>query len=85
MIGQRSDLRHLSLVAVRQPRDKFVYVTGEVGDGRCHVLTAFSRMALGVLGGVPRASKGKRAALRQFLILGASWRLPSVFWREGTG
>ena len=26
--GQRSDLRHLSLVAVRQPRDKFVYVTG---------------------------------------------------------
>lgn len=29
MIGQRSGLRHLSLVAVRQPRDKFVYVTGE--------------------------------------------------------
>jgi len=29
MIGQRSDLRHLSLVAVRQPGDKFVYVTGE--------------------------------------------------------
>jgi len=49
------------------------------------VLTALSRMALGVLGGVPRASKGRRAALRQFLILGASWRLPSVFWREGTG
>ena len=29
MTGQRSDLRHWSLVAVRQPRDKFVYVSGE--------------------------------------------------------
>ena len=28
-IGQRSGLRHLSLGAVRQPGDKFAYVTGE--------------------------------------------------------
>lgn len=47
--------------------------------------TARARISVGVDGGADFCSPGKKAALRQFLILGASCTFPSVFWREGTG
>ena len=47
--------------------------------------TARARISAGVEGGADFCSPGKKAALRQFLILGASCTFPSVFWREGTG
>ena len=47
--------------------------------------TARARISAGVEGGADFCSPGRKAALRQFLILGASCTLPSVFWREGTG
>ena len=49
------------------------------------VLTAFSRISMGVAGGGVLNSKGSSAALRQFFIRGASCRFPSDFCREGTG
>lgn len=49
------------------------------------LLTDFAKISVGVDGGETLNSEGRRAAFRQFLILGASCRLPSVFWREGTG
>jgi hypothetical protein len=47
--------------------------------------TARARISVGVEGGADFCSPGKKAALRQFLILGASCTFPFVFWREGTG
>lgn len=47
--------------------------------------TNFSKISSGVDGGMDLNSEGKRAALRQFLIRGASCALPSVFCNEGTG
>jgi hypothetical protein len=48
-------------------------------------LTLFSNISSGVEGGTVFNSEGRRAALRQFLIRGASWAFPSVFCNEGTG
>lgn len=48
-------------------------------------LTLFSSISSGVDGGTDLNSDGRRAALRQFLIRGASCALPSVLCNEGTG
>lgn len=48
-------------------------------------LTFLSRISSGVDGGTALISAGRSAALRQFLIRGASCAFPSVFCREGTG
>ena len=47
--------------------------------------TVFSIISAGEDGGGVLNSNGRSAALRQFLIRGASWRFPSVFWSDGTG
>lgn len=47
--------------------------------------TSLLRISSGVEGGMFLISEGNSAAFKQFLILGASCALPSVFWREGTG
>jgi hypothetical protein len=53
--------------------------------GMIKMLTAFARISSGVEGGIVLSSADRRAALRQFLMRGASWAFPSVFWSEGTG
>ena len=47
--------------------------------------TMRARISFGVDGGAAFCSAGSKAALRQFLILGASCTFPSVFCSEGTG